>query len=487
MKVTSSGSPASASNPTPSSSPASQSPTKSESTLESTPSESTNFSAEAQHDDDQDNFDPNHFSALASNFGESLPSAFCAVPAGTQVAAHGGISAGMDLGPISGEAQASLGVAAASNKALVTPNGNMVDTELRTAIGLGTEMNLDLRSSSMDNKTAGIGNSWQATLPQGQVAGCADPNNAQSWTPGTDLSFTQDQFQQAQQEKSLGPFSASTTIETRQGDLQGITKDGNSVLTYNGQVNSDLISQQAGINWGQKGSLELVPGSAIKGQFGLQFAFGRTDSLEHFSGPFSEMDASGVQKEGNLERTTYQGGVGFTAAISVGAEANIDGWTIGGDASLGGTIMGDGTYRKTTTKTYADSPAQVLTEVYAETRNQRQSEFVQTTDDQGGVAQTQTVTMATDPSYQYTWEATFGPETKFQGDNVILTLTDQMAQEFSNLAQQRLGTTMGDIFSQATDARGLAQALTEDTEFGNNHILETLFTWKSLAESSPNS
>ena len=482
MKVTSSGSSDSASKSTPSPSPASDSSTKSESTPKSTPSESTTFSAEAQHDNDEGNFDSNHFSALASNFGESLPSAFCAVPEGTQVAAHGDISAGMDLGPISGEAKAALGVTVASNKALVTPSGNTVDTELRTAIGLGTEMNLDLRSSSMDNKTAGIGNSWQATLPQGLVAGCADPNNAQSWTPGTDLSFTQDQFQQAQQEKTLGPLSASTTVETRQGDMEGITKDGNSVLTYKGQVNSELVSQEAGINWGQKGSLELVPGSAIKGQFGLQFAFGRTDSLEHFSGPFSEMDPSGVQKEGILERTTYQSGVGFTAAVSAGAEANINGWTVGGDASLGGTIMGNGTYQKVTTKTYADSPAQVLTDVYAETQNQRQSEFVQTTDDQGGVTQTQTVTMATDPSYQNLWKDTFGPETKFQGENVILTLTDQMAQEFSTLAQQRLGTPMGDVFSQASDARGLAQALTENTNYGNNHILETLFTWQSLAK-----
>jgi hypothetical protein len=446
--------------------------------------DSVKLSEDASTPEEEPQFNSEHLSWLSGDSGNSLPGAFCAAPEGTQFSAQGEISTGLDTGPVAGQGVGTLDVTAGTNGALVTPGGNFVDTEVRSSVGVGTQAELDLnKASASETITTGVGLGTQATVPQDQLQDCPDPSNPESWKAGTDLSQTHDQFQMTTQEMGLGPVGLASTTEHRVGDIEGVTKDGQNVMAYSGQVETDLQSHQAGVEWAKSGSLDLAPGSQIEGGFGLNLSVGRSDSLEQVQGTFTEQAPDGTLQSGTLERTTVQNGVGVTASVNGDFQADINGFTFGGGGTLGGTLLGHSVYQRDIVKDYDNSSAQVETNIYAETMGQRQSEFVQTTSPQGEVTQTQTVTMATDPSYQDLWKDVFGPETRFDGNNVVLTLNDQMAQDIGELATRRQEvnqTAMTDVFSQVTNARELAEALTQGTNFSNERLLESLSTWRLL-------
>lgn len=83
----------------------------------------------------------------------------------------------------------------------------------------------------------------------------------------------------------LGPVGLASTTEHRQGEIEGVTKDGQNVMAYSGHVETDLQTHQAG-ECGKSGSLELAPGSQIAGGFGLDLSIGCSDSLEQVQGPY---------------------------------------------------------------------------------------------------------------------------------------------------------------------------------------------------------
>ena len=331
------------------------------------PKDSIKLSEEADHSEAGVSFD--YLSGLGSTFGDSdsLPGAFCVAPEGFQVSGHATGKAGLDTGPISGDGKGTVDVTSSSNKGLVTPDGNFVDTELRNTVTVGTEATLNLRASSSDSRTVGLGTSMQATLPHGPWGGCVDPSSPSSWAPGTDFSVMRDQFQQSDQVKTLGPWAAGSVSEHRQGEIQGVSKEGSNVVAYEGQVTTDLSKYQAGLEFEKSGSLDWMKDSKLAGHFGMNLSIGRNDSVERVKGNFSELTPDGSVQTGTLERTTYENGVALNAQVSAGAHAEIKGWTLGGEVELGGMAMGNGTYRSETVKDYDNSLASEKTSVYAET------------------------------------------------------------------------------------------------------------------------
>ncbi|MBN9418804.1 MAG: hypothetical protein J0I12_25355 [Candidatus Eremiobacteraeota bacterium] len=423
--------------------------------------------------------DAGHFSALAGSFGDSLPGGFCAAPEGTQGAGHFTATAGLEKGPLSGDGKGGFDVSVSSNKALTTADGNFVDTELRKTLGGGTAAELKLGTVSNDSKTMGIGDSWQATLPQSKLGDCVDASNPASWASGTDLARIRDQYAISDTSKSLGVWSAQSVTEKRQGEIEGVTKDGDSVMAYNGEITSEHQKHQFGMEGGVGGSLELSKDAELAGHLDGGVSVGRNDSVEQVKGKFTEMGPNGLQS-GTLLKTTYENAVGLNADFSAGFQAKIGDWTFGGDAKFGGLAVGNSTFREQTIKDYDNSPAQVKTDVYAETWGQRGWERVEKTDASGSVSKSQSVTMATDPAYKEMWSDVFGPKTRFDGNNVVLDLTDEKAGELSKLVQDdpiRRESGFGDALSKVKTAEELAWALTEASNTGNNFIIEDLSRW----------
>lgn len=445
------------------------------------PKETSVLSEDAQTQ--EDGLSPAHLDSLSASFGWSgdLADSLPTMPEGKSAGLSGHVGTGFSVGALQGNGQFAGSVSSGTAGALVTPTGTFADTEKRIEGGVQTGAGLAAKDLALASSTeSGIGTSVSSTVTREQLAAGLDPASVGGWTAGSELSVTQDNFTRQQDGLSLGPVQVGSNREHREGETQGLTTDGKTVTGFQGDITTDLASDSAGISL-QKGGTAQFGNNSLSGSLGLGLSLGNQTKMEQVDGTFSQVDpATGQILTGTFDRTTLESSAGATASLTGQAGMDLNGKPF----SVGGTLEGSWSlgrvFQREQVLDYDNSQQRVETQIYGETRQQREAEFTAATDANGQTTTSQTVTMATHPSYQELWKDQFGNGTQFSGDNVTLQLTDEKARELAAQAQrmQTLAPSpLADVLANVTNARELADALTAGQDYSNNAIIERLNAW----------